>query len=373
MFPDHFVYTHVGSRRAVERALFDLRPGVTEVYFHPAVDTDELRGVAPRLAGPGRGPRVARARTRRSRDLIDRAGRDARSATASSATCSAPSSRRLACPRRPSTGSGSRTTCTAEGDPLVLVCGLGQPAISWQFSLLPGSSPRATRWSRSTSAAWRRRMHRPRRTPSREMAADTAALIEHLALGPCIVAGYSLGSWICEVLAAERPDLVRAAVFIAGLNQTTEWEKVECEYGRDLAALDVPLPRQQGLFEVLVYPPRAGAAGRRRRCASSSRCSASDPPWANPGRLGQWEAAYAVDPGGRGGRRRPSQPHLGRRASRSRSTDDIDSPPGPRADRRRPGPRLRGTSRSPTPPTSPPSPTPTRSPPPSPPSPTALP
>ena len=43
VFPDHFVYTHVGSQRAIERALFDLRPGVTEMYLHPAVDTDELR------------------------------------------------------------------------------------------------------------------------------------------------------------------------------------------------------------------------------------------------------------------------------------------------------------------------------------------
>ena len=43
VFPDHFVYTSVGSRKAIERALVDLRPGVTEVYFHPAVDTDELR------------------------------------------------------------------------------------------------------------------------------------------------------------------------------------------------------------------------------------------------------------------------------------------------------------------------------------------
>ena len=43
VFPDHFVYTHVGSKRAIERTLFDLRPGVTEMYLHPAIDTDELR------------------------------------------------------------------------------------------------------------------------------------------------------------------------------------------------------------------------------------------------------------------------------------------------------------------------------------------
>jgi predicted glycoside hydrolase/deacetylase ChbG (UPF0249 family) len=48
VFPDHFVYVRgVGSRRAIERALFDLQPGVTEVYVHPAVDTPELRALAP--------------------------------------------------------------------------------------------------------------------------------------------------------------------------------------------------------------------------------------------------------------------------------------------------------------------------------------
>jgi hypothetical protein len=47
VFPDHFVYTNVGSRRTIERALFDLRPGVTEMYLHPALDTDELRASHP--------------------------------------------------------------------------------------------------------------------------------------------------------------------------------------------------------------------------------------------------------------------------------------------------------------------------------------
>jgi chitin disaccharide deacetylase len=49
LFPDHFIHVRggVGSRRWIERALFELRPGVTEVYLHPAVDTDELRALAP--------------------------------------------------------------------------------------------------------------------------------------------------------------------------------------------------------------------------------------------------------------------------------------------------------------------------------------
>jgi hypothetical protein len=46
VFPDHFVYVGgVGSRQAIERIAASLRPGVTEVYVHPAVDTPELRAI----------------------------------------------------------------------------------------------------------------------------------------------------------------------------------------------------------------------------------------------------------------------------------------------------------------------------------------
>ena len=46
VFPDHFVYVNgVGSRRAIERVLFELRPGVTEIYVHPATDSAELRAI----------------------------------------------------------------------------------------------------------------------------------------------------------------------------------------------------------------------------------------------------------------------------------------------------------------------------------------
>ncbi len=46
LFPDHFLHVRgVGSRRAIERIVPELRPGVTEVYVHPAVDTPELRSV----------------------------------------------------------------------------------------------------------------------------------------------------------------------------------------------------------------------------------------------------------------------------------------------------------------------------------------
>lgn len=47
VFPDHFVYLDgVGSRAAIEAVVAaGLRPGVTEVYVHPAEDTPELRAI----------------------------------------------------------------------------------------------------------------------------------------------------------------------------------------------------------------------------------------------------------------------------------------------------------------------------------------
>ena len=48
VFPDHLLaYRGVGARGPLEKVLPELRPGVTEVYLHPAVDTPELRAFAP--------------------------------------------------------------------------------------------------------------------------------------------------------------------------------------------------------------------------------------------------------------------------------------------------------------------------------------
>ena len=50
--PDHLVvYPGVGARQALTDTLADLRPGVTELYVHPAVDSAELRALAPDSAG----------------------------------------------------------------------------------------------------------------------------------------------------------------------------------------------------------------------------------------------------------------------------------------------------------------------------------
>ncbi len=47
VFTDHFVNCPVGARKTIEKTLFDLRPGVTEVFLHPTVDSDESRQANP--------------------------------------------------------------------------------------------------------------------------------------------------------------------------------------------------------------------------------------------------------------------------------------------------------------------------------------
>ena len=74
LFPDSFVLVRgVGSRRTIERVIGELRPGVTEVYVHPAVDTPELRALADDWAARVDDHDLV-ANDRSLRSMLDRAG-----------------------------------------------------------------------------------------------------------------------------------------------------------------------------------------------------------------------------------------------------------------------------------------------------------
>jgi len=47
VFPDHLAVQEGATRPKLEAVLADLRPGVTEIFLHPAFDTPELRAFAP--------------------------------------------------------------------------------------------------------------------------------------------------------------------------------------------------------------------------------------------------------------------------------------------------------------------------------------
>jgi predicted glycoside hydrolase/deacetylase ChbG (UPF0249 family) len=74
VFPDWFVAVPgVGSRKSLEKVLYDLRPGVTEVLAHPAVDSGELRASHPDW--PNRvDDHFLLVHDRDIRSMIDRAG-----------------------------------------------------------------------------------------------------------------------------------------------------------------------------------------------------------------------------------------------------------------------------------------------------------
>jgi YdjC-like protein len=73
VFPDHVVVCPPGGRRLVERALFDLAPGVTEICLHPAIDTDEVRAALDDWAGRVEDDAYV-SRDRSFPDLVDRSG-----------------------------------------------------------------------------------------------------------------------------------------------------------------------------------------------------------------------------------------------------------------------------------------------------------
>src|SRR4051794_11208967 len=101
-----------------------------------------------------------------------------------------------------------------DGPPVLLVCGTGQPAISWQLAQVPALSAAGYRVVTFDNRGMAPSGSPPPPYTVAGMAADTAALIEQLGIGPCFVAGASLGAFITQELALARPDLVRGAVMM---------------------------------------------------------------------------------------------------------------------------------------------------------------
>jgi pimeloyl-ACP methyl ester carboxylesterase len=104
-------------------------------------------------------------------------------------------------------------TESGSGEPVVLLMGLGADASAWR--------PHADAWSRSfrcvsvDNRGAGRSPAPPGPYTTRQLAADTAALMERLDLGPAAVVGISMGGAIAQELALARPDLVSKLVLTA--------------------------------------------------------------------------------------------------------------------------------------------------------------
>jgi len=126
------------------------------------------------------------------------------------------------------------------------------------------------------------------------MAADTAALIEHLGLGPCDIVGYSLGSYIAQELAVTRAGLVRRLVFLAGAGPAPAYAVARSRAAVDLARALDPLPPSFDVADLLLsLHPMAQLQDDDDAVKVTISLIEAAAPWTNPGRLGQYQADLA--------------------------------------------------------------------------------
>jgi len=179
-----------------------------------------------------------------------------------------------------------------DGDPVVLVCGLGQPAVGWQLGMVPVLSKAGYRVVTFDNRGMAPSSAPPAPYSIDAMAEDTVGLLDHIGLASARLVGYSMGGWIAETIAYRRPERVRSVVLVGSCNVGTSWEKVITTVERDMARLDPELPKWFAAVETMRYLSNAELQQDDVVDAWLAMIGDLDP-WPNPGRLGQYEAALA--------------------------------------------------------------------------------
>jgi pimeloyl-ACP methyl ester carboxylesterase len=174
-----------------------------------------------------------------------------------------------------------------------LIAGCGQPAAAWHLSLVPLLVAAGY-----TVATFDNRGVAPSSSPPAPYSVDlltddAVALLDHLGWDePVRVAGHSMGGWIAETLVLDHPGRVHAAALMGSANRPTAWELAITTVERDLARLDYDLPPLFYATETMRYLPMSDL--QDSEVVSTWLSFMGDVPvWANPGRLGQYEAALA--------------------------------------------------------------------------------
>lgn len=177
-----------------------------------------------------------------------------------------------------------------EAEPVLLICGTGQPAFSWQVAVVPRLVDAGYR-----VVAYDNRGMPPSSCPSppysvADLVGDAAALVDHLDLGPCRVAGLSLGAFVAQELALARPDLVRAAAMMGTVGRSSALLRAWARANVEVEQAGIVLP---GRF-VAVTTLMATASPRRqlddRFVTTMVELVADAPTWHGPGAEGQYAA-----------------------------------------------------------------------------------
>ncbi|WP_327745917.1 alpha/beta hydrolase [Streptomyces europaeiscabiei] len=106
------------------------------------------------------------------------------------------------------------------GQPVVMLMGSGSSGRVWHLHQVPALVSRGYRVITLDNRGIKPSDECPGGFTVEDMVGDTAALIEALGLGRCLLVGTSLGAQVAQELALARPDLVDKAVLMATRGRT---------------------------------------------------------------------------------------------------------------------------------------------------------
>lgn len=176
-----------------------------------------------------------------------------------------------------------------EAEPVVLICGCGQPAVAWQVGVAPALLAAGYRVVTFDNRGVAPSSSPPAPYTVQDLVDDSLGLLDHLGIGTARMVGHSMGGWVAETLAIRHPDRVRAAALLGSCNVATAWERAITTVERDLARLDYDLPSLFYATETLRYLPNHELQDDSVVDTWLTMIG-NQPPWPNPGRLGQYEA-----------------------------------------------------------------------------------
>ena len=145
-----------------------------------------------------------------------------------------------------------------DGDDVLLLCGLTDPAAAWQ----PQLDSLSDRYR--LTAFDNRGTGRTPLTPDlsvEQMADDAAAVLRHFGVERAHVAGFSGGSRTAQELALRHPDLVRSLVLVSTWAEPDRYVR---QIARSLSWLVEAAPSERAMLEAFflwIYTPRAHADG----------------------------------------------------------------------------------------------------------------
>jgi len=182
---------------------------------------------------------------------------------------------------------------SGEGQPLLLIGGTGMPGVLWHLAQVPAFAAAGYRVLTYDARGLGGSEAPPAPYSVDDLATDAAGLLDHLGAGPALVVGYSLGGFTAEELARRRPDLVRAVVLLASAARPTPWARRKVAAERDLYSSG-PVPPSHTLAETLAMALPAHVLRDDDAVVEAwAGFLDAQPAWQDPGRIGQYQAAWA--------------------------------------------------------------------------------